>query len=132
MTDKMQIIAYTQELTSGLRLEGASVDEVCRIWSITLDEYKQFQRDYPDFQRAHEIGERDYRIFMHGKFLENLNSPAILKLALAEHLGWSDKKQFDNATDEPITKVQIEVLRPEPRTRPAEIVDIDETKHNTD
>lgn len=104
---------FTDELNAGLRLEGWSIDEVCKHWGIDTDTYDEWLEKYPEFYEAHKAGERDQRIFWAERLRNNSNNAQVLKMAATHFLGVTDKN-IDKHEAEPIGRIEF-VVKPIPK-----------------
>lgn len=72
-----------------------SIDRICQSWGITRTTYNAWVDEYTSFKEAHEIGERDFRIYWMQKLEEAVHdknkSTSALKLVAFNVLGLTDK-----------------------------------------
>lgn len=120
---------YCKQLVRGLRREGLSINKVCQLWEITRTTYNKWRDEYPEFDNAHQVGQRDYCVFLEDKamdvaFGKTKGNAGMMIFALknAEGLGWTDKVEVQNNTDEQIKQINISILPP---PSPNKLISID-------
>lgn len=117
---------FSKELSEGMRLQGWSIEECCYVWGISRRTYYNWLDEYSSFQEAHEIGERDYKIYWHRDYRDNMDRPAAeKKFAAANILGWTDKKEVKKTSEDRIQTITINVIEP-----PKRVLEHQETVNN--
>lgn len=119
---------FAKYLREGLRLSeyedkrtgkcySWSIDRICHAWGITRTTYNAWVAEFASFREAHEIGERDYRMYWMQKLEEAVHdkgkSTSALKLAAYNVLGWSDKPiPQETVTENRIGSINITMIAP--------------------
>jgi hypothetical protein len=111
-------IRRTPDITEGGREYGWSIERLTWRWGITTKTYYNWVEEFTSFREAHEIGERDFKIYWHQKIEDachdkNMNG-GVVKFAAANTIGWTDKKEVNShvTTEEKITAININILPP--------------------
>lgn len=117
---------FARELREGLRDSASmSVAACCKKWGITTKTYYLWVKTYPEFAEAHEIGERDYHIQIEQLMLHNATghfkgNSGVLQLMAKNMLGWKDKIEVETENNNPVKKIEIEILQNKPALEHAE------------
>lgn len=108
---------YCKQLTRGLRADGLSIEEVCQMWGICRSTYNYWVDTHPEFATAHEFGKRDFVAYWHKLTRqvaagEKKGNAGVLCFSMknAEGVGWKDKVEVDNVSDEQIKQINISIL----------------------
>ena len=109
---------YARQLREGLRAQGLSVEQVCQLWKITRGTYEYWKQNNPDFEEAHEHGERDFSAFWYS---------IAVKQATGEMRGYPNHTQFvlerltniqlrreekQREADSPVHTINIRIIEP--------------------
>ena len=121
---------YCKQLTRGLRREGLSINKVCQLWGITRTTYNNWREEYPEFENAHQVGQRDYCVYLEDQAMDIATGKRkgnagmmIFALKNAEGLGWTDKVEVQNTAEEQIKQINISIL-PAPASKALENINI--------
>lgn len=112
---------FTAQLSSGMRSDGFTIEEVCQAWDISPTCYHNWKKEYPEFLEAHEKGERDYKAWW-AKRYRNIatgvepGNAAMMNLVAKNYLGMVDKQEIDHNHSEQITTIRIERIE-SPKSR---------------
>ncbi len=108
---------YCKQLKRGLRADGMSIEEVCQMWDICRTTYNNWRELHPEFQVAHEYGNRDCAAYWHrltraGASGQLKVNAGIICFALKniDGIGWQDKVEVNNAGQEQIKQINISIL----------------------
>ena len=108
---------YAKQLRNGLRKDGKSIDEVCAIWGVSTDAYRDWRKAHPAFEEAHKQGDRDKRAWwfaLQRKVAsgEATGNASVINFALKNEADYVDKTEVHNTHEEQITTLRIEVHKP--------------------
>lgn len=108
---------YCKQLKRGLRIDGMSIAEVCQSWGISRTCYNDWREKHPEFQDAHEHGERDCMAWWHKISREvaggtRKGNAGVICFAMknVEGIGWQDKVAVENSTVESVKQINISIL----------------------
>lgn len=112
---------YAKALKEGMRRNGASVEECCQEWGIVRATYYNWIKKYPDFAEAHEVGQRDFAVYVHQLIRYNAEgklrgNAGVLRMMAATYLGLSDSVKVETQSDNRVQTVNINVI-PSPEER---------------
>ncbi len=112
---------YARELREGLREDGKSVPEVCKLWGISYDNYNKWKQTIPSFAKAVDIGEIDYQAWWAKTYRQAAcgeieGNAGLLKYAATNVLGWAEKSEINSHHEEEIRIIEITQIEP-PQTR---------------
>lgn len=103
---------FARELREGLRADGKSIAEVCRYFGISFDNYNQWFKNIPEFERAVKIGEMDYQSWWAKTYRDVASglqegNAGLLKYAATNVLGWAEKTESKSHHEEEIRIIEI-------------------------
>lgn len=134
MANKKYARKYADQLGSGLRSDGRSIEEVCQEWDIVVQTYNEWKKEHPEFTEAHMKGVRDSATYWHklnravaSGEQKNANA-GLIQFALKniDGINWADKTEIHNTHEEQITTIRIEVL---PTPDIGRVIEGDAVKH---
>lgn len=134
--------SYAKELLAGLRagpdmeyLEkfnreySWSIQRLCWKWGISEQTYYNWIAEFTSFREAHEKGCTDYNMYWmmkieDGVALGKSANGSLLKLIAANTLGWTDKKEVQQKSDEKIHRIIFETVEPKLIEQQSNVIDI--------
>lgn len=115
---------FAKQLLSGLRANGESIVEVCRMWGISPLTYTAWIAAHKDFAHAAEIGQMDCASWWHQKHRAvssgaQPGNASCLNFGMknVDNVKWVDKSETHITHDEQIRTIRIEMLPPRNETR---------------
>lgn len=108
---------YAKQLLNGLRKDGKSIEEVCAIWGVSVDAYRDWRKAHKEFEEAHKQGDRDKRAWwfsLQRKVAsgEATGNASVINFALKNEADYVDKTEVHNTHEEQITTLRIELHKP--------------------
>lgn len=108
---------YSKMLLEGLRSDGKSVVECCRLFKVAPKTYYNWIKDIPEFAEAAAMGDLDCAEWWH-KVQRTVASgvsagnAAVINFAMknVDGIKWVDKTEIHNTHEEQIRTIKIEML----------------------
>lgn len=108
---------YCKQLVNGLCRDGMTQEEVCQVWGIDDNTYRNWEKEYPEFARAAKVAERDRACYWHkltrdvaqGKIKGNAG---VICFALKNIKGinWQDKVEINSKSEDMIKTINLNIL----------------------
>lgn len=107
---------YGKELRAGLRKDGKSIDEVCILWNVSIDDYNFWRSKYPKFEEAHRLGARDqaawwYKLQREGAQRNIDVNAGMVNFAMKniEGVKWRDVPEAVEHQERTVNRIQITI-----------------------
>lgn len=124
---------FAKQLLEGLRKDGKSIAECCRLWGVSKDAYYDWLKVHPKFAYAASMAEMDSAAWWHQLNRDvadgsKRGNAGLIQFALKniEGINWSDKVEVNNTHEEQIHTIQIEVLPSKQQQLEGRIIDVDQ------
>lgn len=107
---------FAEQLRSGIRYKKhLTIAHLCMKWKICKTTYLNWVARYPEFARAHELGEAHYEAYLQDRLHASLEgtekvNAACLQFALTNVIGWSTKVSVATNTEESIGAITINIM----------------------
>lgn len=108
---------FAKQLLAGLRKDGESIVECCRLWGVSPLTYNAWIIAHKDFAHAAEIGQMDCAAWWHKKHRavssgEQAGNASCLNFGMknVDSVKWADKSETHVTHDEQVRTIRIEML----------------------